>query len=226
MAHWLEQAGISTVVIGLIRLHLEKMLPPRAMWVPFELGRPVGGPDNPEFQREVLHRALALVETADKQILIDFDKDDPGATADPDWQGPALESHVSVVEECQALKPEYQRYCVIKSRTSIGVAKASIPELAELIDHAAAEGEFKSLRDDISARLMFRFALDDLKAYYVESALEGQGSPSSQQVYDWLWNDTLLGSCMQKLRAQLMASDDQKNKDLAAKFITPHRWRI
>jgi hypothetical protein len=41
------------VQISLVREHTEKINPPRALWVPFELGRPVGPPDEPAFQRRV-----------------------------------------------------------------------------------------------------------------------------------------------------------------------------
>lgn len=225
IAHWLEIAGISTVVVGLVKLHLEKMLPPRALWVPFELGRPLGPPSNPQIQRAVLEQALKLVESSERQTLADFHLDDPRFIADTDWQPPDTGTHQSVLSECTALKPHYQRGCVDKSRTTVGVAKVAIEELATLFDEVYAENEFKPVRTDISDRLMFRLAMDDLKSYYIEAALAGRGNPSSRQIYDWLWQETLLGSRLREFRHRFMDSDNAKVKDLGTKFIVPHLWR-
>ncbi|MCH7711818.1 MAG: hypothetical protein IH903_09315, partial [Proteobacteria bacterium] len=51
-----------TTQISLIREHTEKIVPPRALWVPFELGRPFGAPDDSGFQKRVLLGALELLE--------------------------------------------------------------------------------------------------------------------------------------------------------------------
>ena len=54
LGHYLEREGLATAQISLIRVHTEKIRPPRALWVPFELGRPLGTPDEPDFQTRVL----------------------------------------------------------------------------------------------------------------------------------------------------------------------------
>ena len=59
LGHYLESEGLATASISLIRLHTEKIRPPRALWVPFELGRPLGVPDDPAFQTRVLRALLA-----------------------------------------------------------------------------------------------------------------------------------------------------------------------
>ena len=61
VGHYLEDEGIPTVGISLVREHSEKIRPPRALWVPFMLGRPLGAPDAPDFQRRVLRAALELL---------------------------------------------------------------------------------------------------------------------------------------------------------------------
>ena len=225
IAHWLEQAGINTVVIGLVKMHLEKIRPPRALWVPFELGRPLGPPSDPHLQRAVLKQALSLVETSHQQTLVDFITDDPRFSADIDWRKPDIEKHTSIVDECTSLKPFYQRQCVNKSRTTVGVAKVPVSELAALIDHVYEHHGLKNIRQDISERLMLRLAMDDLKAYYIESALSDSGNPSSRQIDDWLWLETVLGKRLRELRHRFMGSDNAKLADLGSKFIVPHRWR-
>lgn len=225
IAHWLEEAGISTVVIGLVKMHMEAIKPPRALWVPFELGRPMGPPDNPELQREVLEQALRLVETAKESVLEEFATDDPRSVADEKWKPPAIQKHTTIADECVELKNFYQRQCVDKSRTSVGVAKTPILELAALVDEVFERESLRPIRPEISERLMLRLAFDDLKAYYIESALSGKGAPSGKQVYDWIWHETLLGSRMRELRHRFMQSDDAKIQNLGTKFIVPHIWR-
>ena len=213
------------MVIGLVKLHLEKIRPPRALWVPFELGRPLGAPANPQLQRAVLDKALRLVENSDKQCLIDFETEDPRRIADEDWKAPDIGTHQAILDEVTELKPFYQRQCVDKSRTAVGVSAIAIDELAAMVDKTYLDNEFQPIRSDISDRLMFRLAIDDLKAYYIEAALAGRGNPSSRQIYDWFWKDSLLGSRLRELRHRFMDSDNTKVADIGLKFIVPHLWR-
>ena len=53
LGHFLERQGIPTTGISLVREHTEVARPPRALWVTFELGRPLGIPDDAGFQRRV-----------------------------------------------------------------------------------------------------------------------------------------------------------------------------
>ena len=71
LGHYLEDAGIATAGISLIRLHSEKIRPPRALWVPFELGRPLGVPNDPAFQTRVLQAVLDLVRAESGPVLVD-----------------------------------------------------------------------------------------------------------------------------------------------------------
>ena len=93
LAHYLEEEGLATVAISLIRPQTEKTKPPRALWVPFELGRPFGPPSDAVFQLRVVLAALKLLERQDGPVLIeDFPDDDPRRTPDPDWQPPFMPS--------------------------------------------------------------------------------------------------------------------------------------
>ena len=70
LGHYLEEEGLATVSISLIRPQTENTRPPRALWVPFELGRPFGPPTDPVFQRRVLLTALRLLERTDGPVLL------------------------------------------------------------------------------------------------------------------------------------------------------------
>jgi hypothetical protein len=72
---------------------------------------------------------------------------------------------------------------------------------------------------DMSPALALRFAIDDLKAFALEAGLAHGGNPSSQQLGDWLWNQTVLGAALHLLRRQCLAGDDERVKAVAAFFV-------
>ena len=61
----IEEVGISTVSITLVKSITEQVKPPRALAVPYRFGYPLGEPNNPSLQRKVIHAALELLQ--DKQ---------------------------------------------------------------------------------------------------------------------------------------------------------------
>lgn len=61
----LERQGISTVALQLLREIAEAVRPPRALFVPFPHGYPLGRPDDPPRQLAVMEAALGLLEQPD-----------------------------------------------------------------------------------------------------------------------------------------------------------------
>ena len=74
----MEAEGLPTTQISLVGMHTEVIQPPRALWVPFELGRPFGTPGEAAFQRRVISAALALFERESGPVLEVFPDDAPG----------------------------------------------------------------------------------------------------------------------------------------------------
>ena len=70
IGHYLEAAGLPTVQVSLIREHTASMKSPRALWVPYELGRPLGVPGDAAFQKRVLRAALSLLDRTDGPLII------------------------------------------------------------------------------------------------------------------------------------------------------------
>lgn len=73
----LERRGIATVVLQLLREVAQRVRPPRALWVPFAHGYPLGRPGDPEEQRAVLAEALRLLEAPglEPPALVDYSPD-------------------------------------------------------------------------------------------------------------------------------------------------------
>ena len=68
---------------------------------------------------------------------------------------------------------------------------------------------------------MLRFAVDDVKAYYLEAGAAGAGKPSSRQLGDWFWNETAAGEAIYALREACLASQDERLKLIAGNFMVP-----
>ena len=71
-----------------MREHTAAINPPRALWVPFILGRPFGVPGDGAFQRRVLLAALRLLEAPAGSVLVDYPEDAPQPRAE-EMQGAA-----------------------------------------------------------------------------------------------------------------------------------------
>jgi hypothetical protein len=68
----IEYAGITTVSISLLREITEKTRPPRALFVPFPLGYPLGEPDNADLQTRIMRAAFTLLSRNDCPVLESF----------------------------------------------------------------------------------------------------------------------------------------------------------
>ena len=67
-----EEKGITTASITLLAGVTRKVRPPRALSVPYPLGYPLGEPDNPDLQHEILGALLALLKRSDVPVLEEF----------------------------------------------------------------------------------------------------------------------------------------------------------
>ena len=232
LGHYLEEEGIATVAISLIRPQTENTKPPRALWVPFELGRPFGPPGDPAFQRRAILAALRLLEREDGPVLIeDFPDDDPRARPDPVWRPPiaaaaAGDGSVGALagqleREIGLLRDAHERWVARHGRTTVGLSGLPVGECARYVADWLRGKAPPSPREGFSAPLILRFAVDDLKAYCLEAAAAGAAKPSSRQLGDWLWNDSAAGAAIHALREALQASDDDRLKLIVSNFMVP-----
>jgi len=232
LGHYIEEEGISTVAIALVRAQAERTRPPRALWVPFELGRPFGPPSDKAFQRRVISAALGLLEAeAGPVLLVDFPDDDPREVPDDGWRPPLVRAAGSATEgaaladaleaEMRGLASAYARSCTERSRSTVGLSGLAPAAFGEYIAGWLRGPPPPSPVPDMSPVLCLRFAVDDLKAYALEAALAGGFRPSSRQLGDWLWNRTASGAAIRELRRLLLAETDERAKLIANMFLVP-----
>jgi hypothetical protein len=229
LGHFIEEEGIATVAISLVRPQTENTRPPRALWVPFELGRPFGPPSDPPFQKRVILAALRLFERETGPVVIeDFPEHDPRERPDPGWRPPVGAARLGdassetianeLGKEIGALETSYHNFAQ-RRRTLVGLSGLSVPETGRYIATWLRGVTPNSPNLEMSAPLTLRFAVDDLKAYYVEAALAGGGNPSSKQLGDWFWNDTVAGAAIFALRKAYLASPDERLKAIAGLLV-------
>ena len=63
LAHIFEAAGMATIALGSVKDQIKNAAPPRGLWCDFPLGRPLGIPQNAEFQHRVLAEAFSLLDS-------------------------------------------------------------------------------------------------------------------------------------------------------------------
>jgi hypothetical protein len=232
LGHYLEEEGLPTVAISLIRPQTENTKPPRALWVPFELGRPFGPPSEPAFQRRVILAAFRLLERKIGPVVIeDFPDDDPRTTQDPTWRPPFTPAAVSagpadalgarLEAEILRLQGAHERWVAQHRRTTVGLSGLPIGDCARYVADWLRGKTPPSPREGFSAPLILRFAVDDVKAYCLEAAAAGAATPSSRQLGDWFWNESATGAAIHVLREVLQASDDDRLKLIVANFMVP-----
>lgn len=234
IGHYLEAAGLPTVSISLIRLHTEKMRPPRALWVPYELGRPLGVPNDPDFQTRVLRAALALLERTDGPLLVDHSEDAPARADDDDgdaWVCPvsfpapageetpaaALKREIASLKPWQALAEER------RGRTTVGQSGLEIDAVADYVA-AFADGAAPAspLGPSMPAAEAFKRITDDLLAFYQEAATAQPGQNASHaDISVWFWGETEAGKMLLACRDRARDGDDDSVRFITERLMIP-----
>ena len=111
LAHVYEAAGLATVTLGSVRKQIENAAPPRGLFCDFPLGRPLGKPNEPEFQHRVLAHAFSLLE-ATEPVLEEFPeaiKEDTSEVLACPLPPRSNEEMHPALDEIRGLRPAYDR---------------------------------------------------------------------------------------------------------------------
>lgn len=230
LSHYIEAEGVATVGISLIRHHTAHLRPPRALWVPFELGRPLGVPNDSAFQRRVLEAALVLTERPSGPVLEDYPEDVPaGGDAEDGWacpialpppapgDTPAEQLVRRVLDEVARLRPWYEEARRRRGRTTFGVSGLA-PEAMDMIVESLARFASGEKADRPAGTAfefprLFRYLTDDAKSFYSEAVMARPGpTPSGQELARWLYMETVLGEMLFRVRDRLAASEDTQER--------------
>ena len=245
LGHILENTGLSTVSISLVREHTERIVPPRALWVPFEFGRPLGVPGDAHFQRRVLVAALSLLESGSGPVLADYPEDVPDPEPSEDGEGwvcpvnlrpPAADADddalvSAFLAEVAELRPWYDIGLERRGQTTFGASGLDIAACGRFLGDFLADdsGPATERWPELRAGDVLKIVLMDVKTYYLEAALARPGRASSRDLEDWFWGDTNAGQMFLALQRKCAASADPFIATLGRQFIVPraqaHRIR-
>jgi len=230
LAHYIEREGVPTTGISLIREHTEQIKPPRALWVPFPLGRPFGAPNEPEFQTDVLRSVLRLLERPSGPVLEDYPHDAPRQVKGEDeaWScllplppipeggTKANQLREALLLEISLLRPWFEEGLRRKGRTAFGLSgltPGSMDQIAAFLSEFAG-GEDSAPPDGASDAMpaALRFIADDAKTFYIEAAVSqpSASTPTPDELNRWLYRETHLGEVLYDIRDRLVASEDQR----------------
>ena len=242
LAHILEDEGVLTTQISLIRLHTEKIRPPRALAVPFELGRPFGAPNEPDFQRRVLHECLQLLERPSGPVLEDFPDEPPGADTAKEAHGwacpvnfaPPMDDisdadlvYQSLLQEVNLLRPWYDEAVKNFKRSAFGISGKTTDEIARVLADVLVDPEgTEPPVEGQSLGVGFKRMADDMRYFYTEAAIARPDQRSSDfEVANWLWGETTLGKVLVAIRDYAMECEDPSLKALAPTAMVPTHQR-
>ncbi len=230
---YLEAQGIATVSISLIREHSVALKAPRALWVPFILGRPLGAPNEPAFQHRVLKEALDLLQETNWPVLKDFNEEAPAdalgfysenlvcpvsfpsKTVEGDLQGRLL-------NEIAQLQAWYSLAKNVKGGTTTGITKCTPEELGAFIVSWLTDSPSQGLKDlAYPMGALLKLATDELKAFYYEAKSVQPGKHTAISIQDWFWFETSAGEIFLKLKDQVSNLADPSFKGLATTSLVP-----
>ena len=219
LARAIEEAGLPTAAVVLIKEHAERVKPPRALFVPFPFGFALGNPNDPAFQHKVLGALLGLFESESSPALAEFPEDAEapvrllqasaardGADA-PVTQEPA--------DEITAVRGYYERWVAENGgRTMVGLC--GVPQrrwrgLMKFLEAYAggSDEEYEEKPADMPLARFIRVAADDIKAFYMEARMCQRPGERDNDLQRWFWAETAAGAMLAKVAERLASSDDE-----------------
>ena len=214
----MEDEGLATALIALVRRQAEEVRPPRALWVPFPLGRPFGAAGNAPFQRRVLMALLDLFARPAGPVLEDFAGEAPPEGENRDVLDRLVVNRDGpLIEEVDGLRTWYEASIARRGRTTLGGSGMDAPGAARLLT-SWLDGETEAEEAGIDR---LRLASEDLKAYYMESAAAHTGDTDTAAVIAWFWTRTAAGRIIQDVRSKCLSSDKEALRDAGSYMFVP-----
>jgi len=218
----MEREGLATANISLVRLHSEREPSPRALWVPYLLGRPFGAPNDPVFQRSVMDRLFGLLDDATERTLIDHERDAPATPGRDDWR-PGLDLDFLPHEplataalldafdaEIAVVAAHHEGVLRARGSTMTGQAGLTSNALVEFVADAFADRHVQG-RSGRQGGVTLLHASRDIMHMYFEAALHG-APDAPWAARTWFWTETVAGHVLRRLCRRLPTSGDDRTR--------------
>jgi hypothetical protein len=225
LARVLEDQGVATTAISMVREHTEKLKPPRSLFVPFPFGHALGRPNDPALQHRVLRAALDLFTAPSSPVIRDFPDDaEPGDQPPAPAQASAIAPAASVPDdpalEVAQMRGYHEQWLARNGgRTAFGLSGIPATRFRGVVRflQAFAAGEDAEMERPPEVPLpgFIRYCADDLKTLYFEGHLAMKPSAGGDEIARWFWAETATGQLLRRVRERLDASDDPRWKAAA-----------
>jgi hypothetical protein len=192
------------------RAQAELVGPPRGLYCQFPLGRPLGKPLDPGFQRQVLDAAFALLSRTDGPLIetfgevIEDEVDQPLSCPIPPRLDP---NEAEAVSEARGLRAAYDRAVARLGTTQVGrvVDADGIPEAIRSFVAVVGGKPWNGVDypGGNPATLLM-----DIRTYYEEAALGlSDHVPAARASESWYYRKTKMGELVRRYFAVIKDAD-------------------
>ena len=210
LAHIFEAAGIATVTLASMLPVAEKIAAPRVLHGEFPLGRPLGKPNDPEFQHDVIARAFALLDAPTGPVL----ESHPVVIEDTEeavscQMPPAFDGDDSpAVLEAKGIRKAYDRLLERRGVTTVGrvLDADTIPDALRALEELANGGIFGEV--EIPGKNTMAVC-HDIRTYYEEAAVElSDGNVGTgRAIESWFFEETEAGKVILAARSAMQEQE-------------------
>lgn len=209
----------------------------------FPLGRPLGNPQDPEFQRDVLKHALSLLEYPKGPVLDDYPHDATESTVEeyqiacPVNFAPPVEKLSDFEDLLLQFRNEYSlmqtwfdRACEQRNRSTTGVSGLTPDEISDLLcDFISGKIQGTRMNGEPLSDIL-RLASEELKACYLEGLSAQPGQPKGSTVLNnWFWGDTYAARIINEVRKRCLECSEKDLVLLGKLLLVPrnqmHRFK-
>ena len=211
--------------------------PPRALWLDFPMGRPLGKPNDPDYQNKIIRAAFELFNRSSGPVLEDFPDVIPvkdgrmGYAIPPEY----VINHDDVCDidallaevqtEIATLKPSYDKAVAARGRTTVGASELDIDKMAPYIAEFVKGEKPKSPRKGLSPIPGLKLVIEDLQAFYSETRTHRDNIDDIEELGQWFWMETKAGQLIMWLEAVALVSDDNVLRQIVdMSLVTPRFW--
>lgn len=203
------------------------MRAPRFLWVPFELGRPFGAPNEPDFQRRVVHEALGLLERTDGPVVLaDFPDDAPASDDDTVWACPVSYAPTGSDESdlLAAIRREIGQLASWADLAPAPAATTGLP-VGAMVDRLVAIAE-RAGDDPVDIEAV-RLPADDLRTWYLHAVAQQPGRATSHDRNTWFWRQTAAARLLGRVAMALVDHDEPRVRTFARRGVVPRdHWEL
>ena len=237
LAHYFESAGFATVLVGFVREHIEAIKPPRGLWLDFPMGRPLGKPNDPSFQTQIIRSAFETFDAPTGPVLKNFPISIPvengrmGYALPPEFVFSIEDCRdvdaliADVQDEIESLRTAYNTAVTDRRRTTVGASELPIEAFAPYIGEFVKGHKPKSPRKGLTPVPLLKLVVEDLNAYYTETWTHSDGIDDFELMGKRFWQESKAGLLIMYLEAMSLESEDKVLRQIVdMSLITPRFW--